>query len=342
VQLAALALLPAAPSGALLENFISDQAQTFAPVTQVVGDAPDIATALVTTPRTFVRVVQPSGSPTQPIRATAESVIDPAISSQVVNNTALASTIEPIDVFGLIFAAGFVVFFVVGIAVQYVSFIILTLIFGPCCDASGLAVSGASTPTVEEQPPAAPRLKGDPVLGDSSPDITATDGQADAARATDTGKADVSPPVTSTNTPTHAEQVASMEPATANEQMSTDTATSTKDVTETEEADEAATGPTAAGAPEASASASTSESAKPTLRPTTPRPVVRGSLEVGEQPGDMPHRGNGGHATTPPAAVDDGATTAGRTSVASSTAAPSSKVRTSSGGDSSGGDTGGS
>ena len=63
-------------------------------------------------------------------------------------------------------------------------FSILTLISGPCCDASGLAVSGASTLTVEEQPPAAPRLKGDPLLGVSSPDITATAGPADEAQAT--------------------------------------------------------------------------------------------------------------------------------------------------------------
>src|SRR5215218_5570597 len=63
-------------------------------------------------------------------------------------------------------------------------FSILTLISGPCCDASDLAVSGASTLTVEEQPPAAPRLKGDPLLGVSSPDITATAGPADEAQAT--------------------------------------------------------------------------------------------------------------------------------------------------------------
>jgi hypothetical protein len=189
VHLAALALPLAAPSGALPEKFINDQALTVVPVTQVVGDATGIATAVATIPRTFVRVVQPSGSPTQQIRATAEPQIDPAISSQVVNNTALASTIEPIDVFGLIFAAGFVVFFVAGIFVQYVLFTLFSVIEGPCCDASGLVVAGASTATVEEKPPTAPTLTGDPLLGDSSPDITATEGPADEAQATVTDQA---------------------------------------------------------------------------------------------------------------------------------------------------------
>ena len=117
---------------------------------------------------------------------------------------------------------------------------------------------------------------------------------------------------------------------------STDTATSTKDVTETAEADEASTGPTAASAPEPSASASTSASAKPTVRPATPRPVVRGSLGVGEQLRDLPHRGNGGHSTTRTAPAGDGAATVGPSSIASSPAASSSTGSNSSGGDAGG------
>jgi hypothetical protein len=166
-----------------------------------------------------------------------------------------------------------------------------------------------------------PTLTSDPLLSDSAPVTTATGGPADAAPATGTVKADVSPPVTSTDTPTRTEQV-------------------TPTGTETAEADEASTGPTAVNAPEPSASASTSEPAKPAGRPATPRPVVRGSLGVGEQLRDLPHRGNGGRPTTQTAAACDGAATAGSSSVASSSVASSSTGSSSSGGGSSGGDAG--
>ena len=64
VQFAAFALPPSASPGAILEKLISHQAQTVVPVTSVVDAAADITTAIVTTPRTFVRVEQPTGSPT--------------------------------------------------------------------------------------------------------------------------------------------------------------------------------------------------------------------------------------------------------------------------------------
>ena len=79
-------------------------------------------------------------------------------------------------------------------------------------------------------------------------------------------------------------------------------------------------------------------SAKPSVRPATPRPVVRGSLEVREQLRDLPHRGNGGHPTTRTGAAGHGAATAAPSPVASSPAA--SKGRNSSDGHSSGGDAG--
>jgi hypothetical protein len=139
----------------------------------------------------------------------------------------------------------------------------------------------------------------------------------DAALAGKTGKANVFPPVNSTDTQTDIEQVASTEPATGNEQRSTDRATSAKDVTETVEADEA--------------------SAKPAGRPATPRPMVRGSLGVGEQLSDLPHRGNGGRPTSWTTADGDGAATA-RPSSATVSSASSSSKGSSSRGDSADGD----
>jgi hypothetical protein len=147
-----------------------------------------------------------------------------------------------------------------------------------------------------------------------------------AAPGTETAKADISPQVMSTKTPTQTEQVmstgASMDLAasttTVNETVSADVSrqvtpteavsetgpvTSTKKAIETAKANEASTGPRAASAPEASASASTSEPAKP---------------------------------------ADDGAATAGSSSAASSSAASSSTDSNSSRGDSSDGDAGGS
>jgi PE-PPE domain len=174
-----------------------------------------------------------------------------------------------------------------------------------------------------------------------------------AAPATETAKADISPQVTSTETPTQIEQVTPTGAATGTQQMSTDMAPSTKKVTESVQADvsrqvtptetvaetgqvtsakkvtetakanEASMGPRAT--PEASANASAPKPAQPAGRPT-PRPVVRGSLGVGEQLHDRPHRGNGGRPTTRTSAAGDGAATAG----------------SSSGGDSSRGDDGGS
>ena len=58
-----------------------------------------------------------------------------------------------------------------------------------------------------------------------------------AAPATETAKADISPQVTSTDTPTQTEQVTSTGAATGTQQMSMDMAPSTKKVTETANAD---------------------------------------------------------------------------------------------------------
>jgi len=177
-----------------------------------------------------------------------------------------------------------------------------------------------------------------------------------AAPATESAKQDISPQVTST------------EAATGTQQMSTDTApsttkvtetanadisrqvtpnetvtetgqvTSTKNVTETAEADETPSGPTAAVAAETSADALTPRAAKPLGRPATPRSVVRGSLGVGRQLHDRPHRGDADQPTTRGAAAGDGAAMAGPSSVASSPADSSPEGSNSASGNSSDGD----
>jgi hypothetical protein len=177
-------------------------------------------------------------------------------------------------------------------------------------------------------------------LSTPTPTRVAALGPVDAAPAAETGKADLSPQVMLTDTQARTEQATSTEPAPENKQMSTDTVTSTKKVTEAAEANDASAGSTAASVPEASASAFTSEPTQPAGQPT-PRPVVRGSLAVGEQVRNLLHRGNGGRPTTQEPA-DDGAATAGSSSAASSSAASSSTDSNSSRGDSSDGDAGGS
>jgi hypothetical protein len=187
VQLVALALPLAAPSGALLEKFISDNhAQTFVPVVSVGGDATDITTAVVTAPRTF------------------ESAMDPAINNQQVNDAPLAATTADWTqnpVLGPIL--GFA-----GVVLLFLPLIVLVIVACPICAVAneayyaisfiaeilGLPIPpypGASTATAEANPPTAPTLTGDPLLGDSSPDITATEGPADAAPGTEAGTAGV-------------------------------------------------------------------------------------------------------------------------------------------------------
>jgi uncharacterized membrane protein YgcG len=323
VQLATFALPSAAPSGALLEKFISNHAQSAVPVAGVAaGSAADIATAIGTTPLAL------------------DPATDPAINRQQVNNAALAPTTTAYDwtqdpILGPIISFALGVLLVLPAAVLVVLACSVCALFNVVsswirsifADLTPLpAASGASTATADPSATTTRTSTSDPRLSNSVPATATTAGPANAAPAIKIGKADVSPPVTSTDTPTRTKQV-----------TSTGTATSMEDVTETVETNEASTGPTAVNAPQPSAGAFTSGPAKPTVRPATPRPAVRGSLGVGEQLRDLPHRGNGVHPTTQTAAAGHGAATAGSSSVGSSSAASSSTGSNSSGGGSSGG-----
>jgi hypothetical protein len=307
VQLAATTVPLAASPAGLLEEFISNQAQTVAPVALAVpGGAADINTAVVTAPLIF------------------ESVTDPATDRQQVNSAALSATTTAFDlpgILGPLYPYVGAALLIGGFAFVFLAVLPVVWFVETVASVLGLPPVLPLTATAEANPPTAPTLTSDPPLGDSASVTTATRGPADASRATETGKADVSPQVTSIDKRTHIEQV------------------TTQPATETAEADEESTGPTAVNAPKPSASASTSQPVNPAGRPATPGSVVRDSLGVGDQLRDPSHPGNGGHLTTRTVAAGEGAAaTAGSSSVASS----SKKGGRSSGGDSSDGDAGGS
>jgi hypothetical protein len=275
VQLAALALSPPALLGAL-EKFISDRAQAVVPVTKVVaGGAADVPVTLVKTPTAGV---------TTPL--TIDSAIDRPTNTQMVDAAALAAPTTALSIpapllpiIGPILLFGPIIVLVILLCPPCALFNFLTFtipsLFIPFAPLS--AVSAVSFATVEAIATTDPSLTNESPLSDSAPATTKTAASADARPASETGKADVSPLVTSTDS----EQV-----------------TSAKDLTETVEADEVSTGPAAISASERPARASTSEPAKPAERAATPRPVVRDSLGAGKQLSNLPHRGNGGRPTT--------------------------------------------
>lgn len=79
-------MYPAFAPGELLKHLVSNHADTVAAVARLApAGVADITTEAVRTPLAFVRVFQSNGSPTQAVRATAESTIDPAIPSPQVN-----------------------------------------------------------------------------------------------------------------------------------------------------------------------------------------------------------------------------------------------------------------
>ena len=304
VRLAGFAL-PSPAYLAALETFTGNQAQIVAPIIKVAADdAAEIPAAVV--------VRTPAASVTTPL--TFGSTEDPTINSQQPNKVAMAeataadpwnldwlwATLGGITVFGV-----FVVGIVVGVVVAT-----LNSVYQAIADFLGLptepAAAGASTAAVQANATAAPTLTSDPPVSDSVSVATATAGPADPAPTAETGKSGVSPAVTSIDRRTETEQVMTMEPATGNEQVTTDTATSTTDeVTETGKADETSTEPTPTSAREPSASAPRSVPAKPTARPAMPPPMVRGSLELREHVRDLAHHGNGGRPTTRTPAAGD-------------------------------------
>lgn len=300
VRLAATKVPLAASPAGLLEEFISNQAQTVAPVALAVpGGAADINAVVVTAPFTF------------------ESLTDPATDRQQVNSAALSATTIPFDLPGILgplypyvgaalLIGGFAVVFLVVLPVVWFVETVASVL--------GLPSVLPLTATAEASPTPAPTLTSDPPL-----------------QATETEKAVVSEPVTPIDKRTAAERVTSMETATENGQMSTETA---QDVTETVAAEGASTEQPAASDAESVEDAS--ESTKPAVRPAPPRPVVRDSLGADKKTSDPSHRGNGGRATTEEPA-DHKAVTAG-----SSSADSSSTDSASSDGGSSDGDSGGS
>ena len=171
-----------------------------------------------------------------------------------------------------------------------------------------------------------------PLLSISNPVTTATPKPADAPPTTEPVKEDVSPQMTPTETVTETGQAKTgTETARADAfpQVTTEAVSKTRQATLTQTPTQANLAAAAgAGAselsPKPAASASTPKPAKPTGQSATPGPVVRGSLGVGQQLPNVPHRGNGERPTTQTAAVGAGAATDGRSSAASSSAGSSS------------------
>ena len=219
------------------------------------NDRTDPATAVGTSPLTFVRVVQPTAAPTQ-LRVAAESTADPAIQSEQANERGFTGHTRRYSgsfaeySYAIILAPFVLVFFGIAIVISAIQNFFYSL-----ADAT-----------------AVPTAMAGPILSEPAAITTALAEPADAASATENRKADVSPPVTSTDTLTHTEQMTATGPATENE-VSTDTATSRTDVTETAESDvpdEASPEPTAVETPKPSAKDSASEPTSVTVRPATP------------------------------------------------------------------------
>ncbi len=148
-------------------------------------------------------------------------------------------------------------------------------------------------------------------------------------------------PAPASHAPTHTETLGSTETATEDGQGSTATSSPTSEVTEIADSGDSSTEQPAADGASASAVTASSERAKPTLRPATPRPIVRDSLNATEQPRGPVQRGKGRVAsTTGTSAADPATTERSSSSDSSAAAARSSSASDSSAGDSSGGDAG--
>jgi hypothetical protein len=157
VQLIAFALPSTAPSAAVLEQFVRNQGQTVLPLITEVGTADSLG------------AVRSTGSPTQVIDATAQSLGDPLRESQQVTSAALVDssgfTIE--GLLGGLLLAGF---FIVAVPVFW-TVVIVTSAINVVLDALGLPL----LPNVPDPPfgptpvvtaAAAPTVTTDPVSSD--------------------------------------------------------------------------------------------------------------------------------------------------------------------------------
>jgi len=306
VQFAAFALPSPTPLGALLENFVSKQAQTVRPVAPVsASGVPDLP------PRVLVRVVPPSASLAQETRAIAEPTNDPAINNQGVSNTALAATSTAFDLNSILAP----ILPIIGPILLFGPIIALVVLACLPCAVVNVVTSLIRSILIDltPVPTAATTLTTDSLLSISEPVTAAEAGPADAAPAVELGKTDDSPPATSTG-------------ATRREQKSTDTerVTSTR-VTTTAQEVEPATAPSAGGGLEP-ADGAAPEREKPNMRPAKPRPVARDSLDVSDSLDlrdsldvrDLARRGKAGNPTTRTDVGGDGPATTGRSAAAAS------------------------
>jgi hypothetical protein len=335
VHLTGSAVPPTKTWVATLEELSSNQARTGVLVSQV-GGAADVTTVVMTTHTAGVA---------------KSREFDPVPTPNTVDAVTLAAT--PIADLGAIFQP-LLKIPVVGAAVAYTALFLVFFVYIPVAwfveavydEIAGvlglpptLPLPGVVTATAYADTTPDLKVTSDPPLRDSAPVTIENVEQADAVRTTVTGKADVPPPVTSTDVATETESDGPTELATGNyeiSQISLGTATSTGDATENATADEASTDPTAANAPEPTADPA-SEPAKPAARTRTPRPVEHGSPGLGRLR-DLLRHDNADRPATRTAAVDDEEAPARPSSVKSAPGKSPSPGTKSPGGDSPGGD----
>ncbi|MFC7671776.1 hypothetical protein ACFQWH_01745 [Mycolicibacterium sp. GCM10028919] len=328
VQLAALVLSPPALLSAL-EKLISGQPQGAVPLTRVVdGGVADIPTAALRDRRT------------QMASGTTQLSTEAAMMSEQISTAAIVPPNPALllNAFAMLLPVPLRVPFLVFVAIP-LDFILVPLyhyIVLPIANAVNAVLGAVGVPAlpaalgvvtagVDETATLVPSLTSSQLATDFATVPTPTARQAGVAPARPLEKADSTEPVT----PNDTEQVPLTEPASVNQQLSTDAAISTTDVTKTDAVDGAA----AARGLEPVADESRSEPQQPTVRRATPGTLARGSLDVGERPRDLRHRGPRDDSTTRTAATGDGVSTAGSPSAASP-AASSPTDSAPSGGDS--------
>lgn len=312
VQLAALTLSPPALLSAL-EKLISGRPQGVVPLTRVTdGGVADIPTAALRDRRT------------QMASGTNQLSTEAAVMSEQISTAAIVPPNPALllNAFAMLLPVPLRVPFLVFVAIP-LDFILVPLyhyIVLPIANAvnavlgaigfSALpAALGPVTAGVDANATLVPSLTSDQLATDFATVSTPTARQAGVAPAGPREKADSTEPVA----PADTEQVPLTEPSSVNKQSSTDAATSTRDVTETDAVD----GAVAAPGLEPAADESRSEPQQPTARRAAPGTLARDSLDVGERPRDLRHRGPRDNSTTRTAATGDGVATAGSPSAAS-------------------------
>jgi hypothetical protein len=298
-----------------LQNFLANHAQAIRHVSEAAGGgAADVPAAVLKTPDV---------GDSKP--ATVDPSTGPAIANQGVQAAVLAEPAAAVSILDPILGivSPFLALLNPGVLLLFGPIILLVVLACPPCAVFNFVTGIISSFLVDLAPVPAVAAAATTMAAETvNTDTTMTDGPVpkEVSVTADT----TNPSADAPSGPKAKKSDESVkESATENEQTSTETTTSPKEPTETAKADEA--GPPAANAADPSDSSAGSEEAKP-----TPRPVVRRSLDAGDESSEPSHPGNG-HPTAKHSASDHETSSAARSSAGSTDG-------NSSGSDSSGGD----